>query len=521
MATLTIEGREVEIDDKFLSMSPEEQNQTVEEIAQSLGMRPNKGAQPVPQKPQDPTPVEPSFGEKAAGFAGAVTDGIAQGMTFGASDEIAAGLSTGFGMLGDYDEALTAERDRMKANADYFPNVRLAGDIAGGVTGAGGLAKSGLTLLKSAKPTAKSLIGRGATEGAVYGGAHGFGTGEGGVGNRIENAAVGAAFGGAIGGAAGGITSKLASKRASAAIPKADDIKTQAQDAYKRAASAGLQIHQKPFQSAVKDITSAARKAGFDPQLHPAASAAFKRLIQDSSKPQTLEEMEILRRILKDAASSATPGERRIASIAIEKMDDFLSTLSVQHIKAGKLREAIPALKEARSLWAKSAKGEAVEQLLERAQTRAGGYSQSGYENALRVEFKQIAMNPKKMRLWSQDEQTMIKQIARGTNPELFMRFVGKFAPNGAVSTAVGTGLGAMVGGAPGAIALPTIAAGAKKGAEKAIVNNVNKFDEMVRSGGHLPAPKLTVREQMMMRLAAGQGGERASSAVMPRKTQR
>lgn len=523
MPTLTIEGRKVKVDDNFLSMSPDEQNAAVEEIAGSIGItaqQPEKAQQAVEADPVVQQPVadpEPTGMQKFAGGVGAVVDGVAQGLTFGTSDEIAAGLSTGFGMAGDYDKALTDERARMEANAEYFPKLRLGSEIAGGVAGAGGLAKSGLTLLKSAKPTAKSLIGRGAAEGAAYGGAYGFGTGEGGVKNRAENAAVGAAFGGVIGGAAGGITSKIAGKRASQAIPKADDLKEMAQKAYSKAEAAGLQIQQPSFQKAVAGITSAARKAGFDPQLHPAAAAAFKRLLKDSSKPQSLEEMEILRRILKDAASSQTPGERRIASIAIEKMDDFLTNLSSSDIRAGKLSEAVPALKEARSLWARSAKGETVEQLIDRATTRAGGYGQSGFENALRTEFRQIAMNQKKLRLWSKEEQAAIKQIARGTNAENMMRWVGKFAPNGVVSTGISTGIGAVVGGAPGAIAVPTIAAGAKRGAEKAMIGNVNKFDDLVRSGGQMPAPKLTARDEALMRLATGQGGERVNSAVKPR----
>ena len=43
MATLTIEGKKVKVDDSFLSLSPEEQEATVDEIADSMGLRDQSG----------------------------------------------------------------------------------------------------------------------------------------------------------------------------------------------------------------------------------------------------------------------------------------------------------------------------------------------------------------------------------------------------------------------------------------------------------------------------------------------
>ena len=46
MATLTIEGRKVNVDDTFFQLTPEQQDATVEEISQSLGIVPGSGALP-------------------------------------------------------------------------------------------------------------------------------------------------------------------------------------------------------------------------------------------------------------------------------------------------------------------------------------------------------------------------------------------------------------------------------------------------------------------------------------------
>jgi hypothetical protein len=50
MPILDIEGRRVEVDDSFLSMTPDQQNATVDEIARSIGAAP--ATQPTQAKPR-------------------------------------------------------------------------------------------------------------------------------------------------------------------------------------------------------------------------------------------------------------------------------------------------------------------------------------------------------------------------------------------------------------------------------------------------------------------------------------
>lgn len=135
-------------------------------------------------------------------FIGALTDSIAQGMTFNLSDEIAAGLSTGFGFAGDYDNALQAERDRMAANREANPGTALIGEIGGALATGAGLIKAGASLVpRFANAGLKTRIGAGAAEGAAYGAAYGAGGATGGAVDRAEGAVSGALFGGAVGGA--------------------------------------------------------------------------------------------------------------------------------------------------------------------------------------------------------------------------------------------------------------------------------------------------------------------------------
>lgn len=139
-----------------------------------------------------------SFGQKV----GAVVDSVGQALTFNTSDEIEAGLSTGFGFLGDYDKQLEAVRSRMRENEQAAPGYYLAGSLGGAVAGGAGLVKAGASLLpRLANAGLKARIAGGAAEGAAYGAAYGAGGAEGGLRERAEGAALGAGVGGAAGGA--------------------------------------------------------------------------------------------------------------------------------------------------------------------------------------------------------------------------------------------------------------------------------------------------------------------------------
>lgn len=191
MPTLNINGTRVTVGDEFLKLPLEQQNATVDEIAKSLG---NIQKQ-MPEQSQQPETA--TLGHKI----GATIDGVAQGMTFGFSDEIAAGLGSGFGMLGDYQQKLEQERARMDENKRLAGGYELAGELGGGLATAGGLAAKGATLLGKKGLSLTARMGRGAAEGAAYGAAYGAGTAESGVGDRAKGAVTGAMMGGAIGGA--------------------------------------------------------------------------------------------------------------------------------------------------------------------------------------------------------------------------------------------------------------------------------------------------------------------------------
>lgn len=131
-------------------------------------------------------------------------NGVASGLTLGFDDEIAAGLQTGFGLIGDYDETVSEFRKAKGEMAADNPTTNLVGNIAGGLGAGVGMAANGATLLgRTAGRHLLTRMGAGAAEGAAYGAGYGAGNADG--GDRMQGAIDGAIVGGTIGGAIPGV----------------------------------------------------------------------------------------------------------------------------------------------------------------------------------------------------------------------------------------------------------------------------------------------------------------------------
>ena len=136
---------------------------------------------------------------------GTIADPVAQGGTFGFSDELA-GIAGGVGsaVSGEgfgpgYSRSVEAARKRLEDYRAANPVLSTLGEVAGGVATGGGLAKGGLTLVGRA---GGSLLGKrglaAMAEGAGYGGLYGAGTGTD-AQDRLEKAGTGALVGAVAG----------------------------------------------------------------------------------------------------------------------------------------------------------------------------------------------------------------------------------------------------------------------------------------------------------------------------------
>ena len=232
MATLTIEGKRVQVDDGFLSLPANEQQAAVDEIAAQIGIRP-------PQHQQQPTANADQQVSNIAAKGAAIPEdrvqpdlgrlAVTQGALLGGGDEIIsaarvpvqAGLNaiTGEGPTDPrelFEQNQAQEQAVLAATREAHPNAafgaELAGSLAtGGVGGAAAVSKAGNLLTKSMA---------GAGVGAGVGAAHGFNTGND-LDERLNQAQSGAATGAVVGAAFPGAAKVVGAAARRIAAPSA------------------------------------------------------------------------------------------------------------------------------------------------------------------------------------------------------------------------------------------------------------------------------------------------------------
>lgn len=273
--------------------------------------------------------------------------------------------------------------------------------------------------------------------------------------------------------------------------PTVAALRSRADQLYKEADNSGVIIHKNSIKNAVDDIKNTIAKEGVDATLHPNSIAAYKRLEAATQEHQSLKGAEILRRVVSDAAQSGTTADRRIARIIRDKLDDFTENLTGKDVFGQDPKAAVTALSEARSIWGRVRKAETIERLVERAKNRAQQFTGSGYENALRTEFRQLAQNEKRMGRFSKAEQSAIQNVARGGPVNNVFRMLGRLAPRGPVGAgisggsafAAGSAFGGPVMGAATVAGLFGLGELGRLGATIGTKANVRDVSNLVRGG--------------------------------------
>jgi len=275
--------------------------------------------------------------------------------------------------------------------------------------------------------------------------------------------------------------------------PTVQELKGQAGQQYKFAEDVGAVFKKNSYNQFANKLESTLAKEGLDKTLQPRVFAALERIKDTKGGNVSLENMEILRRIGQSAGSSIDASERRLASILVDNLDDFVETAQPGQLAKGS-SEAVRALTDARDLWKRAKKTEIIDDLVASAELRAeANYSQSGVENALRRKLVNLADNPKKLRAFTKEEQAIIKSTAKGGSIQNALRFIGKLAPTGVVSGGVSVGGGALIGGTPGAVIVPVVGSLARKGAEQLGLRNIEQLRNRLATG-NAPIPQVSTR---------------------------
>jgi len=306
---------------------------------------------------------------------------------------------------------------------------------------------------------------------------------------------------------------RAARRKAADAVPSIPKLKEQADAMYDLAEANGVTASQQQTTDLASRFKGIAQDEGLiSPtgrvsSAYPKAKEALDLASDYSSGAMSPKQMKTVRKVLSEAAGSSDNSERRIARAMLEEFDNWSSPLA-------------PEFAQARSIASKYINAGKIQDAIERAGSKAGQYSGSGFENALRTEFRALdrkIINGQE-RGFRPEVAKAIRDVSRGTPASNVARNVGKLAPTGVVSASLGTGvpfaIGTSVGG-PGvgaALSGLTGAAGVvgRNTATRMGINNANLAELIARNGGAVKVgPTLSnADKRWIAALAAGQLGQ-------------
>lgn len=336
------------------------------------------------------------------------------------------------------------------------PTQQVYSDIVGGAASAGAPAAAFSTLAPKYAGTTQRVLNVLAEQpkaqtiaGAVGAGLPSAAANYAGVEDPAALTALGFT-GGLLGGKAGVKTSKG---------PSIDQLRQQADAAYREAKNAGMVFANPTFSSFTSGIDAELKRQGFNRSLHPRVAAALRQFSQEAKQGKDfgLDDLDVLRRVAKGAAGSFDRDERRLGRMLVEKLDDFI--MDPKNVVAGNAPEGAFALKNARELWARKARTEAFDDAVQAATNRTQtGENPPSMGEALRSEFGKIVNNPKRMRGFSAEEQGYIREIAGGKPSNKALRFVATWlTPNSVRGIAAEAGIASSMLAFAGPQAVATV----------------------------------------------------------------
>jgi hypothetical protein len=253
-----------------------------------------------------------------------------------------------------------------------------------------------------------------------------------------------------------------------------------AQDRYDALDQMGFKFKTPEFVADMKDVASNLRAEGYTATGFPKIAGAIAELTS-STQPKDWAELQALRKIIRGAQKSKDPDEKRLGSILLDRFDDYLMKVDQTKVESGNTKVIGKIWGEARDAYSKMKKSEIFTDMLEEAQLDATKYTQSGAENSMAAQLRQLAKNDKRMAMFTPDERDAIKKAAKGDVPQNLLRFFGKFAPTGAITG--GTTAGVTYYDPTTGVAIGAATLGSRAGATKYRMGTIEDLANQMRTG--------------------------------------
>ncbi len=214
-----------------------------------------------------------------------------------------------------------------------------------------------------------------------------------------------------------------------------DQVKQEAGRAYTRVDNAGVNVKPQPLLNMVDDIeVNLVNKSNFNPQLE--AHRPVKQVLDQmremvGTQRVSFSKLDQLRQAANNLArESRDPATRRLASEVVSGVDKKITSLQPNELLSGKqkISGVLQDVKEARDAWRRVSKATVLEDALNVAEARALAPTASEGE-LIRNQFKALAANKDKMRMFSSDEQAAIRRVVSGGNVQPILALAARFNP--------------------------------------------------------------------------------------------
>lgn len=488
---------------------------------------------PAEAPQEQPNPFMDALGSFGRG-AQSTFAGAAQGATLGAYDEIAAALGApikgvenllsgqdqidGAGdilpFLGrSFEGALGGQRALNRQAYEQAPAAFIGGEILGSLGLGGGMGAAGVSGFGSvARPTIMGMAGRGALEGGTTGFGNSYNSSESDdLIDRLSAGAAGGVAGAGLGAVTGGVLGGMAGRAQSAAVPSSDRLQSAGGDIYDAVRSSGKAASPAEFDTLVNKLDSVARSRNvITPEgnvnaTYSALGAPLALLdeYRRTGRPISVDELLTLRGNIRDAAAAP---DQKVSSLGMQMFDEFNDYIY----------KLAPEIQQADDLYWRGKTGELIDRLGQLATSRAGQYSQSGSENALRAEFRLLERQiiNGKVKGLPPELVEQIGKVAQGDEIQNFARWMSKFGAQNPITASGGVAAGfatgsplttlGIWGGAQAAGGLARALAGEKYRGASALA----------RAGGDLPAWEFAPGAAALVQGAGAQGGPTIANAI-------
>ena len=283
-----------------------------------------------------------------------------------------------------------------------------------------------------------------------------------------------------------GLAQRNATRAAEAMVPTVDELKDQAGQLYRRAEANGVTADPIATEALRENMRSVLQEDGrISPtgrlaEVYPKAKEAMQLVEDYAGQPMNPKQIQTVRKVITEGANSTEPAERRIASLLTETFDEWADGF-------------VPELAQARDVSSRYLNAEKLERARELAGARAGQFSGSGYENALRTEYRGLDRSIINGRQRYRDDIVgAIENVSRGTPASNIARNLGRMAPttpwNFTMSTAGPAAVGTMIGGpalgGAAALAANAVGAGGRAVATNMGIRNAEIAELLARNGG-------------------------------------